>query len=271
MLIEFECQVQSSPQTTNMVVIDIENENIPPEFESNTNGGYIDDMNVNEVILKDNDTFKDWDEVDVIVNQHARRYGFVAIKYRKDLDDIDKTIVRRRVYACWKSGVNKTKKVEDITLHRDATTVKTNCPWQASFYFGKRTIDIRLTKFNNVHNHQCDPVTIELAPKNQRFPQEILDKIEHYTTNRHLSASQQYDLLLKEFPQHNIKKKNLYNAIQKFRGVRIHDESDAAKMFSYLMEQRDKDPDFIVTARLEGPSNELTGLFWITSHQRNEL
>ena len=51
----------------------------------------------------------------------------------------------------------------------------------------------------------------------------------------------------------------------------MHNESDAAMMYSYLMEQRSKDPDFIVTARLEGPSNELTGIFWMTSQQRNEL
>ncbi|CAB5190655.1 unnamed protein product [Rhizophagus irregularis] len=213
-LMESEYQVQSSPQTTNMVIIDDMNENIPPEFESITNGDYINDMNVNKAILKVNDTFKDWNEVDVIVNQHARQ-----------------------------TGTNKPKKVEDITLHHDATTTKTKCPWQASFYFGKRAATIHFSKFNNVHNHQCDPVTIELASKNQYFPQAImLDKIEHYTVNGHLSVGQQ-----------------------------IHDESDAKTMFSYLMEQHDKDPDFIVKTQLEGPSNELTGLFWITSQQRNEL
>jgi hypothetical protein len=42
-------------------------------------------------------------------------------------------------------------------------------------------------------------------------------------------------------------------------------------MFSYLIEQRSKDPDFVVITRLEGPSNELTGLFWMTSQQCNEL
>ena len=47
----------------------------------------------------------------------------------------------------------------------------------------------------------------ELAPKNQHLPQEILDKIEYYITNGHLNAGQQYDLLLKEFPQYHIKKK----------------------------------------------------------------
>ncbi|RGB25906.1 hypothetical protein C1646_771118 [Rhizophagus diaphanus] len=72
-LIESEYQVQSSSQTTNMVVIDVMNENIPSEFESITNGDYINDMNVNKAILKVNNIFKDWNEVDVIVNQHARQ------------------------------------------------------------------------------------------------------------------------------------------------------------------------------------------------------
>jgi hypothetical protein len=258
-----EHQGQSSFQTESEVL---------PEFGSHTNESYIgDNVSSDDSILKVNDTFKDWNEVDVIVNKYAKLNGFVAIKFRKDLDDIDKTIVRRRVYTCWKSGINKSKKVEDISLHRDGTTIKTNCPWKASFYFGKTRPDIHLTNLNDIHNHQCDPVTIDLAPKNQRFPQVVTEKIEHYTINGHLNAGQQYDLLLKEFPQYPIRKKNLYNAIQKFRGVRIHDESDAAMMYSYLLEQRNEDPDFIVTARLEGSSNELTGIFWMTSQQRNEL
>jgi hypothetical protein len=116
-------------------------------------------------------------------------------------------IIRQRIYTCWKSEINKPKKVEDITLHCDTTTTKTNCPWQASFNFGKYATAIQLTKFNNIHNHQYDPVTIELAPINQCFPQVVLDKIEHYTVNGHLSAGQQYNFLLKEFSQHHIKKK----------------------------------------------------------------
>ncbi|CAB4387368.1 unnamed protein product [Rhizophagus irregularis] len=105
---------------------------------------------------------------------------------------------------------------------------KTNCPWQANFYFGKHAADIHLTKFNNSHNHQCDPVSIELAPKNLRFSQSILDKIEHYTT----------------------------------KGVQVHDESDAATMFLYLLKQHEEDPNYIIIQHLEGPSNKLTSLFW---------
>jgi hypothetical protein len=87
-----------------------------------------------------------------------------------------------------------------MSLHRDCKSNKTNCPWQANFYLAKRTSVIRLTKLEDTHNHQCDPVSIELAPKNLRFPQQILDKIEHYTRNGRLGAGQQYNLLINEFP-----------------------------------------------------------------------
>ena len=252
------------------VLLDITSEinRLPSDEESE-----IDNTNTNttEITLNVNDTFEDWNAVNVAVNMYAKQNGFVATKYRKDLDEIDKTIIRRRVYRCWKGGVNNPRKVENINLHRDSVSTKTNCPWQVGFYFGKNANIIRLTKFDNIHNYQCDPVTIDLAPKNSRLPIVILNKIKHYTINGRLGAGQQYDLLTKEFPEHPIKKKNLYNAIQSFRGVRIHNESDAAMMFSYLMKLRDQDPDYIVIPRLEGLSNELTGLFWMTSQQRNEL
>ncbi|CAB4400644.1 unnamed protein product [Rhizophagus irregularis] len=197
--------------------------------------------------------------------------GFVANKYRKDLDSIDKSIIRCQEYVCWKFGINQTKKVEDINTHRDTISGKTNCPWHVNFYFGKRASAIKLTQLSDYHNHQCNSEIIDLAPKNLKLPHAILSKIEHYTVSGHLGAGQQYDLLTKEFPEHHIKKKNLYNAISKFRGVRIHNEFDAAEMLLYLLKQHDIDQDYIVIPRLEGPNNELTGLFWMTSQQHNDL
>ena len=228
-------------------------------------------VNVNEVTLKVGDLFNDWESVQMVIDSYAKQNGFVANKYRKDLDPIDKSIVRRRGYTYWKSGVHQPRKVEDISLHRNYESYKTGCPWQASFYFGKQINLIKLTKLEENHNHRCDSKTIDLAPKNLRLPQQIIDKIEHYTKDGRLNAGQQYNLLIKEYPESTIKKKNLYNAIHKFRGVRVHDETDAATMLLHLLELRDDDPGYFVLPRLEGPSNELTGLFWMTSEQCNDL
>src|SRR5436853_2077370 len=106
---EFEYQTQSSTsETTNkekqVAIIDdnVNENNMPPElseFHMNIDG--------NKIELNVTDTFKDWDEVDIIINRYAKQNGFVAIKSRKDLDAIDKTIVRRHTYTCWKSGIHK--------------------------------------------------------------------------------------------------------------------------------------------------------------------
>ncbi|CAB5197938.1 unnamed protein product [Rhizophagus irregularis] len=203
-------------------------------------------VNINEVTLKIGDLFNDWESIQVIIDSYAKQNGFVVNKGRKD-------------------------KVEDISLHREYTSYKTDCPWQVSFYLGKNMNLIRLTKFIQEHNHQCDPKTIEFASKNLQLPQQIIDKIKHYTTNGNLGAGQQYKLLVQEYPQYKIAKKNLYNAIQRFQGVRIHDETDATTMLLYLLKQQEDNPSCAVIPRLEGPANELTRLFWMTSQQCNDL
>ncbi|CAG8790122.1 23226_t:CDS:2 [Gigaspora margarita] len=126
-------------------------------------------------------SFNNWNEVQCAVDAYSKQHSFVAVKYYKDLDLVDKSIIRHHDYICWKSDMNKLKKVEDVCAY---------------------------------HNR-------------------VSDKIKSYTIDDQLGASQQYDLFAKEFPQHHIKKKNLYNVIE-------------------------QDPEYVVISYLEGKSNELT-------------
>src|SRR4051812_37355556 len=87
------------------------------EFEQDINNN--DECSTNKVILKVNDSFNDWISVQMDVDLYAKQNGFVANKIRKEVDSIDNSIIRRYVYTCWKSGIHKPKKVEDISLHRD--------------------------------------------------------------------------------------------------------------------------------------------------------
>ncbi|CAB4391164.1 unnamed protein product [Rhizophagus irregularis] len=135
------------------------------EFEQDASDN--DECSTNKVILKVNDSFNDWISVQTVVDLYAKQNGFVANKIQKEVDSIDNSIIRRRVYTCWKSE--------------------------------KKLI-------------QCDT--------------EILW---------------------------------------------CHDETDAATMFLYLLKQCENDSEYVVIPRLEGPANELTGLFWMTSQQRNNL
>ena len=50
-------------------------------------------VNVNEVTLKIGDLFNDWGLVQIAIDSYAKQNGFVANKYRKDVDPIDKSII----------------------------------------------------------------------------------------------------------------------------------------------------------------------------------
>ncbi|CAG8748526.1 17120_t:CDS:2, partial [Gigaspora margarita] len=97
------------------------------------------------------------------VDIYSKQHDYVSIKLHKDLDAVDKTIIRH---------------LEDISIHHDGASNKTNCPWMVHLYLRKRVNSITIT-----------------------------NKIENYTVVGQLSASQQYDLLSKEFPDQHIKKK----------------------------------------------------------------
>ncbi|RIA83203.1 hypothetical protein C1645_834152 [Glomus cerebriforme] len=64
-------------------------------------------VNINKVTLKISNLFNDWESVQVIINLYVKQNGFV------------------------KSGTHQSKKVEDISLHRECTSYKTDCPWYA--------------------------------------------------------------------------------------------------------------------------------------------
>ena len=78
------------------------------EFEQDASDN--DEYSTSKVILKVNDSFI---SVQKVVDLYAKQNGFVANKIRKEVDSIDNSIIRRRVYTCWKSGIHKPKKVED--------------------------------------------------------------------------------------------------------------------------------------------------------------
>ncbi len=56
--------------------------------------------NNEEIILNVNNIYEDWNAIDIVINIYMKQKGFVAIKYRKDLDAINKTIICCHVYSC---------------------------------------------------------------------------------------------------------------------------------------------------------------------------
>ncbi|CAG8767399.1 6200_t:CDS:2, partial [Cetraspora pellucida] len=182
--------------------------------------------NTTEIKLQVRDFFDDWNTVQCVVDAYSKQHS-----------------------------VNRPKKVENIDEHRNGVSGKTDCSWLVHFYFGKCAKAINITSIVDKHNHICDLNTIKLASKHLQFLPTILDRIKNYTIVGQLSANQQFDLLVKEFLQYQIKKKNLYNAISKFRGIRIHDESDTATILQHLLNLKEQDQEYVVIPCIEALSN----------------
>ena len=65
---------------------------IEPNYEeSNVNDNDLD--NDTTEILKVNDVFKDQDAIEIAINTYIKHNSFVAIKARKDVDAINKSII----------------------------------------------------------------------------------------------------------------------------------------------------------------------------------
>ena len=60
---------------------------------SNNNTNEIDNTSTIEITLSVNDTFKDQNAINIAVNMYVKQKGFVAVKYHKEFDAIDKTII----------------------------------------------------------------------------------------------------------------------------------------------------------------------------------
>ena len=55
--------------------------------------------NNEKITLNVNDTYEDQNTIDITINMYVKQKGFIAIKYCKDLDAINKIIIHYHVYS----------------------------------------------------------------------------------------------------------------------------------------------------------------------------
>jgi hypothetical protein len=111
--------------------------------------------------------FDNWDQVGNFIHQYSRERGFGTVKFRVEFDPNDKTIIRRRTFACRCSRTYDPKKNTDTNNTCNTTSTKTDCQWKATFSFPKSSSIIKLTSICDEHNH--DLVSSDIAP--QLIPQ----------------------------------------------------------------------------------------------------
>jgi hypothetical protein len=93
----------------------------------------------------------------------------------------------------------------------------------------------------------------------------MLNDVEFYVRHGTTSTTQIYPLLRAKFPDHPIFKKDLYNAIQKFKvGQKDTIKNDAVNLLYNLYDRKQQDPEWLFEFQLSEEDRRLTSLIWMS-------
>ena len=95
----------------------------------------------------------------------------------------------------------------------------------------------------------------------------MLEKIRFWTIHGRMGIPNQYNLLVASYPGKVINKKDLSNAIQKYKKQMKPSKNDACQMLSNLYLKKEEDSLWIVKPQFEPEERRLNSLFWMFPDQ----
>ncbi|CAB4493479.1 unnamed protein product [Rhizophagus irregularis] len=218
--------------------------------------------------IKVGTSFSTWEDAEIKLNQYAKFAGFSLRRKRVESDN--NRIVRCRTFECSFSGKSISNQIIDITHQRQRSSQKIICPWHINLTMPKSSTEVSITSITGEHNHSMI-TDIHLYAPYRKLSNEILEKIEFYVNKGNMESKQIYPLLVASFPDQYIYKRDLYNAIQKFKSPLTNRHGDTQNMINKLFELKDQEPGWIIYTRLDPFDNRLVGLFWMSPNQHQCL
>ncbi|EXX66232.1 hypothetical protein RirG_125810 [Rhizophagus irregularis DAOM 197198w] len=218
--------------------------------------------------IKVGTSFSTWEDAEIKLNQYAKFAGFSLRRKRVESDN--NRIVRRRTFECSFLGKSISNQIIDITHQRQRSSRKIMCPWHINLTMPKSSTEVSITSITGEHNHSMI-TDIHLHAPYRKLSNEILERIEFYVNKGNMGSKQIYPLLVASFPDQYIYKRDLYNAIQKFKSPLTNRHGDAQNMINKLFELKDQEPGWIIYTRLDPFDNRLVGLFWMSPNQHQCL
>ncbi|CAB5360690.1 unnamed protein product [Rhizophagus irregularis] len=144
-----------------------------------------------------NDTNKDIEQVELSDTTEpqnleskafGKKNGFTIIKKR--LGQHKDGNIKHRSFGCEFGGHYQSHKQVDINSHRDCKTKRLQCPWNANFNRTQNSQIIKLTTFNNSHNHTLFPADTEkYLPKYRYIPDDVLKEVQFLTEYGNLAIT----------------------------------------------------------------------------------
>ncbi|GBC13473.2 FAR1-RELATED SEQUENCE 10 [Rhizophagus irregularis DAOM 181602=DAOM 197198] len=128
------------------------------------------------------------DDIDNVMKAFGKKNGFTIIKKR--LGQHKDGNIKHRSFGCEFGGHYQSHKQVDINSHRNCKTKRLQCPWNANFNRTQNSQIIKLTTFNNSHNHTLFPADTEkYLPKYRYIPDDVLKEVQFLTEYGNLAIT----------------------------------------------------------------------------------
>ena len=191
-----------------------------------------DSKEAEDLELKIGLTFSNWAEFKIWIENFAKKKGF---SYKIRSSQMDGEVIRRISYECLRSGTHNPQVSSDPTKRRNATSQRTQCPWKINASCPKSSNIVRINSFDDNHNHILTSYIQEMAPQFRKLTSEMLSDIKKYVIQGRMDAGSIYPIIMHDYPNQVIFKKDLYNAVYKFRLENNPGDSDASQMLQMLL------------------------------------
>ncbi|CAG8628379.1 11336_t:CDS:1, partial [Racocetra persica] len=193
-------------------------------------------------------TFGSFKEFKAWIECFAKKEGF---SYRIRTSTIDGDIVRHAIYECSRSGTHQPLVTTDPTKRRNMSSQRTECSWHLNLTCPKTNNILKINSFKDEHNHVLTLTINEIASRFRRLIPKMLSDIKKYVLQDRMDSGSIYPLLKHDYPNQSIFKKDLYNAVYRFRTENNPGDSDASQMLQILMNWKESDPSWVVKLYLD--------------------
>ncbi|CAG8744599.1 18620_t:CDS:2, partial [Rhizophagus irregularis] len=176
------------------------------------------------------------------LNQYSTQLEFETKIVRAEKEE---GVWSRKTYKCRHGGKYEAKKKLDPTQNQDKKSACIKCNFTLNASYRKCPNLVFVNKFIEEHNHvmNINKDLQQFTQSSHKIPDNIIKEIRFYVQECHLGATVLKRILRNKFPNQDIYRQSLYDAIRKFKDS-AQIKNDAITLLNRLIKLQQEDPNW---------------------------
>ncbi|CAB5377005.1 unnamed protein product [Rhizophagus irregularis] len=211
-------------------------------------------------ILYNRQSFTSFEVLEQYLNQYSTQLGFETKIVRAEKEE---GVWSRKTYKCRHGGKYEAKKKLDPTQNQDKKSACIKCNFTLNASYRKCPNLVFVNKFIEEHNHvmNINKDLQQFTQSSHKIPDNIIKEIRFYVQECHLDAATVLKRILRnKFPNQDIYRQSLYDAIRKFKDS-AQIKNDAITLLNRLIKLQQEDPNWYFKLELMNKYPEVQSYF----------